>query len=170
MYKSKSFLNGTLPSIPTKMAENIKAIVRICDSDIKGEIPIKHSLTKIKGISYSYANAICNSLNLQSEKVGSLSPETIKKIEDIIKNPDNYKIPSWLCNRQKDYDSGLDKHLVGTNLKLQKEFDIRRLKKIKSYRGMRHATKQPLRGQRTRSNFRSGKSLGVQKKGKKGKK
>ena len=164
--KSKSFLNGTLPSISTKMVENIKAIVRICDSDLSGQLPIKSSLRRIKGISYSYANAVCSILSLNNEKIGSLSPETIKKLEDVIKNPLKYNIPTWLINRIKDYESGEDKHLVGTDLKFQKESDIRRLKKIKSYRGMRHASGLPSRGQRTRSNFRKKgrRSLGVQKK------
>jgi len=49
-------------------------------------------------------------------------------------------------------------------LKLRKEFDIKRLKKVKSYRGMRHAFGLPVRGQRTRSHFRKGRSVGVQKK------
>jgi small subunit ribosomal protein S13 len=38
---------------------------------------------------------------------------------------------------------------------MKKEFDVRRLKKIRSYRGLRHALGQPTRGQRTRSHFRA---------------
>jgi len=48
---------------------------------------------------------------------------------------------------------------------MQKEFDIKRFRKMKSYRGLRHANKLPVRGQRTRSNFRAkGKTVGVRKK------
>lgn len=50
---------------------------------------------------------------------------------------------------------------------MKREFDIRRLKKIRSYRGLRHATGQPTRGQRTKSHFRAHgkkKAVGVQKK------
>ena len=36
-----------------------------------------------------------------------------------------------------------------------------RLKKIRSYRGLRHATGQPTRGQKTRSNFRENRKKGV---------
>jgi len=53
--------------------------------------------------------------------------------------------------------------LVG-DLKFTKENDIKLLKKVKSYRGMRHALGLPVRGQRTKSNFRRNKgkaSLGV---------
>ena len=45
--------------------------------------------------------------------------------------------------------------------------DLKRMKMIKCYRGMRHAFGLPVRGQRTKSNFRKNKgkaSLGVVKK------
>ena len=50
-----------------------------------------------------------------------------------------------------------------------KSFDIKRLKKIKSYRGIRHAANLPVRGQRTKSHFRSNrrKGTGIKKKSKK---
>jgi small subunit ribosomal protein S13 len=48
---------------------------------------------------------------------------------------------------------------------MKRDFDIKRLREIKSYRGIRHALKQPSRGQRTRSHFRSKKkAMGVKKK------
>ena len=49
---------------------------------------------------------------------------------------------------------------------LKKDFDIKRLKKIKSYKGFRHSSKLPLRGQRTKGNFRKNraKSVGIKKK------
>jgi len=39
--------------------------------------------------------------------------------------------------------------------------DIKRLKKIRSYRGLRHAMGQPTRGQSTRSHFRTNRKRGV---------
>ena len=70
-------------------------------------------------------------------------------------------------NRQEDFASGEDKHLVGSDLELQKEFDIKRLKKVKTYRGYRHSSGLPSRGQRTKSNFRTNrrKGAGIKKKG-----
>lgn len=58
--------------------------------------------------------------------------------------------------------------MTGTGLELQTEFDIKRLKKIKSYRGIRHAANLPVRGQRTKSHFRKNKtkSMGIKKRGK----
>ena len=146
------------------MAEqSIKYIVRLCNADLKGELPLYHGLTKIKGISYSFSNALCNALSLdRNKKIGMLSPEESKSIEETVKNPS--QLPLWLLNRKKDMDSGKDMHLVSASLKLQREFDIKQLMKIKCYRGMRHSTGLPVRGQRTRAHFRKGASLGVQRK------
>ena len=58
-------------------------------------------------------------------------------------------------------------HLINTDLDLSKDGDIKRMKKVKSYKGLRHTWGLPVRGQRTRSNFRKNKgkvSLGVVKK------
>ena len=90
--------------------------------------------------------------------------EDLKKVEEVILNPSKYNIPSWMFNRRKDFDTGNDKHILTTDLKLQKDNDIKRLRKIKAYRGIRHSLGQPVRGQRTRSNFRRGSAIGVNKK------
>lgn len=145
------------------MEQELKQIIRISNTSIKGTLPLHHALTKIKGISYSFANAVCNSSNIEkSKKVGYLTEDEIKKIEDCIKEPLKYGIPSWLLNRQKDSETGENKHLVTSTLKFQTEQDIKNMKKIKTYRGMRHAYGQPVRGQRTRAHFRHGATVGVQ--------
>ncbi len=139
-------------------------IVRILSKDIEGGLNIYVGLTKIKGISWTLANAICKSLNFdKNRRIGSLNKEEVDKINEFIKNP---KIPVYLLNRKSDLETGEDKHLIGSDLELQKEFDIGRLKKIRSYRGYRHATGLPVRGQRTRSNFRKNrrKGAGIKKK------
>lgn len=140
-----------------------KELVRVSNADLNGKKPVYQALRKIKGVSFMMANAICISTNIEkNKKAGDLSNEEVIKIESLIKDPKN--IPSWLLNRRKDYDSGEDKHLVMTNLNFTKEFDVKRLQKVKSYRGLRHAWKLPVRGQRTRSNFRKGGIVGVMKK------
>jgi len=142
---------------------DIKQIIRVLNTDIDGNKPLFMALKKIKGIGVNFSNIICNILTLDKRrKVGSLSPEEIKKIEALIENPK--EIPSWALNRRKDYDTGNDLHITTSKLKLTQEFDLKRLKKIKSNRGLRHAWGLPVRGQRTRAHFRKGKSVGVQKK------
>ena len=68
---------------------------------------------------------------------------------------ENPRIPDFMKNRRRDMDTGETKHLSTNNLDLRKEFDIKRLKKIRSYRGLRHAKGLPVRGQRTKSHFRT---------------
>lgn len=143
--------------------ENLKGIVRIVNTDIIGTKTIYNGLRRIKGISFMLSNAICNHLNIDnSRKIGSLNEEEVKKIENLIKNPDD--LPAWILNRRKDFDTGKNLHLTGALLNLSKEFDIKRMKKLKTYKGMRHSWGQPVRGQRTRSHFRTGISVGVQRK------
>ena len=134
-------------------------LVRILSEDIEGGMRIYAGLTKIKGVSWGMANAVCKKLGIdKSRKIGSLSSEEIKKITEFIKNP---QVPHYLLNRRKDFETGEDRHVSGSNLELQKEFDIKRLKKIKSYRGMRHAAGLPTRGQRTKSHFRKNRPKGA---------
>ena len=64
-------------------------------------------------------------------------------------------------NRRKDEETGESKHLLTTDLEMARDFDIRKMKKIKSYKGWRHAMGQPVRGQRTKSHFRKGTAMGV---------
>jgi len=151
-----------------KMKEEYsERIVRILAKDIEGKSKILVGLTKIKGISWSFANAVCKVLKIdENRKIGSLTPEEIKELSDFVKNP---KIPVFILNRRFDLETGEDKHLVGTDLELRNEFDIKRLKKIKSYRGIRHSANLPVRGQRTRSHFRTNRKrgVGIKNKGKK---
>lgn len=142
-------------------------VIRILSRDIEGGMKMYSGLTKIKGISWGLSNAVCKVLKIdKNRKIGSLTNEEIKKIIEFIKNP---KIPTYMLNRRADFKTGEDKHLVSSDLDLQNEFDIKRLKKIKSYKGYRHMGGLPLRGQRTRSNFRKNrrKGTGIKKKGKK---
>ena len=142
-------------------------VVRIMSKDIEGKMGLYVGLTKIKGISWSMSNAICKSLRFsKTKKIGSLTDEETKKLVEFVKNP---ILPARLLNRRFDFETGKDKHLIGTDLDLRKEFDIKRLKAIKSYRGLRHLLGLPVRGQRTRGNFRKNRmrGVGIKKKNKK---
>lgn len=151
----------------TKENEYKERVVRILSKDIEGGMNIYVGLSKIKGISWTLANAICKMLEIDKKrKIGSLTDEEVKKITAFAKNP---KVPDYILNRRKDFETGENKHLIGSDLELRNEFDIKRLKKIKSYRGYRHSAGLPVRGQRTRSNFRKNrrKGAGIKKKNKK---
>lgn len=144
-----------------------ETLVRIMGYDIPGSRNCYAGLTRIKGVSWVISNATLRALNIpRTQKTSELSKEDIKKIEDYLKTLDN--LPVHLKNRPSDPETGKTAHLFGHDLDLKKEFDIKRMRKIKSYKGIRHANKLPVRGQRTRSNFRNrGKSkttVGVVKK------
>jgi len=154
-----------------KEKNEFRDMIRLVDADVKGDRNVLMALQKIKGVGFNLANTICTVLKLdKKQKIGYLSEATVEKIEEAIRKLSALNIPSWMLNRQKDFETGNHAHLVSADLKLTKDFDIKRLKKIKSYRGMRHAAGLPVRGQRTKSHFRKGKAVGVQRKGKKGKK
>jgi len=140
-----------------------EVLVRIMGRDIPGSKKIFVGLTRIKGISWAISNAACLKLAIpRSKKIQDLSKEDINKIENFLKKIDVY---DFLKNRRKDQESGGTTHYFGSDLDIKKEFDIKRLKEIKSYKGIRHAAKLPVRGQRTKSHFRKkGVAIGVNKK------
>ena len=145
---------------------NEEKIIRIMSTDIEGKIKVYPGLAKVKGISWAVSNAICKILKIdKTRKIGSLTSEEMKKITEFMKNP---AIPEFLKNRKLDFETGENRHLISTNLELRKDFDIKRLKKIRNYRGLRHTLKLPLRGQRTKGHFRKNraKSVGIKQKSK----
>ena len=151
----------------TKMAEDVKYIIRVANTDLDGRKHIVSAITKIKGVGAMFANAACNIAGInKSKKAGSLSETEVKHLNEILADPVNFDAPEWMLNRRKDYETGEDKHLITANLAFTIDNDLKRLKKTKSYKGMRHAWKLPVRGQKTKSNFRrnKGKVQGVKRK------
>ena len=135
------------------------SLIRVLGKDIRGDKQLFAGLTQIKGISWAFANATCKILKLdKTKKIQDVTAEEMAKIEAFVKDP---QIPGFLKNRQNDFEDGEDKHLSGVDLKLRGEFDIKRLKKIKSYKGIRHSANLPVRGQRTKSNFRKNRKVSV---------
>ena len=147
--------------------EQFKHIIRIGNVDIPGNKQIRWALTHIKGIDINFADSVCALAKvLGTIKTGNLSDQQIALLDKIIVNPAPAGMPVWMFNHRKDFDTGLPTHYITGNLIFTHENDLKRLKKIKCYRGVRHIQGQPVRGQRTRSNFRKmkGKVVGVVKK------
>jgi len=143
-----------------------KHIIRVANTDLDGSKPVSHALNKIKGVSFMFANAVCEVSDMDKQKItGKLSEADVKKLDSVLKDPLSHGIPVWMVNRRKDVESGADKHILGADLKWVKENDIKTMMKTKSYKGTRLAVGLTVRGQRTKSNFRKKKgkaSLGVQ--------
>jgi len=124
------------------------------------------ALTQIKGVGYMFANSIINNLKIDSSlRVGNLSNEQIKSIENIIQNPSSSNFPSWFLNRRKDIETGEDKHLITSDIDFTVRNDVEREKATGSWRGYRHMFGLKVRGQRTRCTGRKGGAVGVAKGG-----
>jgi len=149
---------------PKAEDENFNFIVRIANSDIDGQKRVVIGLQSIKGVGKRVAQIVVKKANVSpTTKIGTLSNEKVKELEELVNSYVEYA-PHWVVNRQMDYETGADMHLIGNELDLTQKDDINRMKMIRSYRGIRHETKHKVRGQRTRSNGRKGLTLGVQRK------
>ena len=146
------------------MSTDFRHIVRLVGNDLDGTTSVVYALTQIRGINIRLANGIVKKANIPLEKrVGFLSDTEIRRIEDIVKNLEDYDLPVWLLNRRKDPDTGKDIHLTTSDLDLQIKADIEAMRSTRSWRGYRHAYGLKVRGQRTRTANRKGKVIGVRK-------
>ena len=147
------------------MSQEYRYIIRIMGTDAAGTLKTAYALTEIKGISLSLSNAILKKAGVNPDlRAGFLTETEIDKIEEIIKEPTKYGLPTWLFNRRKDTETGKDMHLISADLVLRTKMDIDQAKEIRSWRGYRHAYGLKVRGQRTKPTGRAGKALGVKKK------
>ncbi len=147
------------------MEEEFKYIVRISGTDVDGKKKVPYGLTSIKGIGSRVAKVVCRLAKVDpNKKAGYLTDEEAGKLEDVVKQVDKNNVPEWLMNRRRDPSSGEDHHLISSELIMSLRDDVNRLKKIRSYRGIRHERGLPVRGQRTRSCFRKGTAVGVSRK------
>jgi small subunit ribosomal protein S13 len=144
--------------------EDFNFIVRIAASDIDGHKRTVIGLQSIRGVGKRVAQIIVRKADLDpSVKIGTLSDEKVKELETLVTTYVEY-VPNWVVNRQMDYETGADMHILGNELELVQKDDINRMKMIRCYRGIRHETRHKVRGQRTRSNGRKGLTMGVQRK------
>jgi small subunit ribosomal protein S13 len=135
-----------------------KEVVRIARTGIDGTKPVEEAVAGLKGVGQMYGHAIAQELGYKGKTIGDLSEDEIDQIEEELKDPE---LPEWLLNRRDDRETGEDTHIIESDLELKKEFDIRRLKEIDSYKGWRHEIGLPVRGQKTKSSFRTGSKIGV---------
>lgn len=109
-------------------------MARIAGVDLPAEKPAFVGLTAIFGIGMSRARNILDEAGIDKiKRVKELTDEEIDKIRHIIE--ENYKIEG--------------------ELKSEIRQNIKELKDINCYRGIRHKKGLPVRGQRTRTNART---------------
>ena len=109
-------------------------MAHISGVELPREKRIVIGLTYIYGIGKSTAEQILTKLGIDENiKVKDLNIEQEKKLREII----------------------LDDYVVEGDLRTQKAMDIKRLMEINCYRGIRHKSGLPVRGQRTHTNART---------------
>ncbi len=144
--------------------EDFNFIVRIANSDIDGQKRTVIGLQSIKGVGKRVAEIVAKRAQIDpAVKIGALPDDKVAELEELVTKYVEYA-PEWAINRQNDYESGSDMHLLGNDLDIIQKDDINRMKMIRCYRGIRHETHHKVRGQRTRSNGRRGLTMGVSKK------
>jgi small subunit ribosomal protein S13 len=143
---------------------DFKYIVRIANTDLNGRHPLEIALAAIRGIGIRTAGVVSDMCGInRTERIGNLSDAQIQQLEGLVMGLSE-TVPPWLINRAKDVETGANLHLVATDVETRLRDDLNRMKKIRSYRGVRHEDGQKVRGQRTRANGRTGLTMGVQRK------
>lgn len=147
------------------MSSSFRHIIRIARTDIDGSLKLDCALTAVKGVGRRFARIVVQAAGLNpDQRAGFITDEDLARIEEILKNPSEFGIPTWMLNRQKDMATGEDKHVIGADLDIQLKMDIDYLMKTKCWRGIRHGLGLKVRGQRTRCTGRKGRTVGVTRK------
>jgi small subunit ribosomal protein S13 len=144
-----------------KPKDEIKYLVRIQNTDLDGTSKVLYALTGISGIGIRVSKMLARKADVDPNAImGYLPPEQVDRLRNALENIDT-NMPVWMLNRRNDTYTGENRHLTGTDLILSNKEDINLMKKIRSYKGIRHERGQKVRGQRTRSTGRTGATVGV---------
>ncbi len=147
-----------------KLIEGVRGIVRIAHVDVPGEKRLISALLHIRGIGKTLAYAIPVAAGIdRNQMIGALSEQDVAKLEEVVHNPGKFGIPAYMLNRRRELATGEDRHLVSSDLSFAIRTDIELMRRIKTYKGVRHGFGLPVRGQRTRSSFRGQGVVGVAK-------
>ncbi len=145
--------------------DNFQHIVRVMNTNVDGKRKVAYAFRMIKGIGVRYAHVCVKKAGVDlSRRAGTLTPEEIEKISDVIADPLKYKIPAWFLNRQRDPKTGKTEHVTSNVVDIKLRDDLERMKKVRAHRGVRHMLGLRVRGQHTCTSGRRGKTMGVSKK------
>ena len=109
-------------------------MARMLGVTLPDERRIDYALTILYGIGWSNVKTILSQTGIEaSKKVKEITEEEFKKIIEVIEK--NYKVEGYL------------REAINENIK--------RLREVGSYRGIRHIKGLPVHGQRTKSNART---------------
>jgi small subunit ribosomal protein S13 len=143
---------------------NFRYIVRVANTDLDGTRPVALALTGVRGVGLRIAETACRLTHVNpAERIGNLPEPATDGIEAMLSNLPA-QVPAWLVNHPREPIAGESPHYFGPDLETRRRDDINQMRMVRSYRGVRHERGQKVRGQRTRSNGRTGMAAGVLKK------
>lgn len=146
------------------LSTEFKYIVRLLGKDLNGSRKVIQALSKLKGVGNNLAHYLLISMHIDSKaRIGDITDGQIAEIEKRLKNSGSLGLPDYMINRRKDLESGSNIHLVGSELDFSLRTDREREKSMASWRGVRSSLGLKVRGQRTRTSGRKGKTIGVKK-------
>ena len=148
--------------VPTNT--NFRYIVRVANTDLDGTRSTALALTSVHGVGLRLAETTCRLAHVDPhEMLGNLPEPTVDGLETLLQTLPTV-VPPWMVNHPTEPVLGESPHLLGADLDSRRRDDVNVMKMIRSYRGVRHERGQKVRGQRTRSNGRTGMAAGVLKK------
>ncbi len=146
------------------MSTEFRYLVRIRGKDLEGRKKVVAALSDLRGVGDNFAQDIVNSLGLDPKmRLGTISDSQLKDLEKALTDGSSLKVPQWAYNRRRDPETGETKQLVGSDLDFALKTDLDREKTVQSWRGVRHSLGLKVRGQRTRTTGRKGRTVGVRK-------
>jgi len=145
-------------------AAEFRHLVRIAGKDLEGSKKLIAALSDLRGVGYSFASTVVNRLGLDpATRLGTLTDDQVKEIERTVQGASTASLPQWFYNRRKDPNAGDSKQLLGSDLDFAIKNDIEAERNVQSWRGIRHGLGLKVRGQRTRTTGRKGRTVGVRK-------
>ena len=145
-------------------ASEFRHLVRISGRDLSGGKKLIVAGSDLKGVGNKFANEINTELSLDPRvRLGTLTEEQVKQIEDAIASTSKSALPKWYYNRRNDPETGEARQLLGSDLDFIQKNDVEEEKNIQSWKGVRHSLGLKVRGQRTRTTGRKGRTVGVRK-------
>ena len=122
------------------------------------------ALGDLRGVGDNFAQAVVSGARIDPKmRFGQLSESQVREIERVLTDTSALNVPQWAFNRKRDPESGETKQLIGSDLDLAVKADVDRERNVQSWRGVRHGLGLKVRGQRTRTTGRKGKTVGVRK-------
>ncbi|MGD0395928.1 MAG: 30S ribosomal protein S13 [Nitrososphaerales archaeon] len=146
------------------VATDFRHLVRIAGRDLDGSKKVIVAISDLRGVGYNFASVVTSRIGLDPRaRLGTLSEDQVREVEKAIQSAAKSSLPAWYYNRRNDPDTGETKQLLGSDLDFVIKGDVDDEKNIQSWKGVRHSLGLKVRGQRTRTTGRKGRTVGVRK-------